>query len=200
MNEKIVYSEIPGVVLYKNVVDHSYCDFIINKFTNEGMNMRAGWESSQQSYGQVHEGIEQRFISWNTPQEIREYLWTYVTSVAGIPRSYIEAGDIYRYDEGQFFDLHVDYPIDPKKIKYYEKGGDRKYTAIFYLNDDYEGGELDFPILGFSVRPSKGDMIVLEYDYEDEQINQSSIHESTPITKGHKWICATFIANGPRVE
>lgn len=43
-------------------------------------------------------------------------------------------------------------------------------------------------------------MFYFEYDYEDEAINQSTIHEAMPITKGEKWIAAFFISNGPRVE
>jgi|APGre2960657373_1045057.scaffolds.fasta_scaffold07368_5 prolyl 4-hydroxylase len=198
--KEVVYSEMPRVTVYEDVVDHEFCDYIINKFTKAGMNPRAGWESYQQSDGQVHEGIEQRNISWDTPQEIREFFWAIITRVTGVPRTHIEAGDIYRYDEGQFFDLHVDYPLEPKKINYYTNGGDRKHTAIFYLNDNFEGGEFYFPILGFSIKPKKGSMAWIEYDYPDESINQSSVHESTIITKGEKWICATFIANGPRVE
>jgi len=43
-------------------------------------------------------------------------------------------------------------------------------------------------------------MAFLEYDYLDESINKSSIHESTTITKGTKWICATFISNGLAIK
>jgi prolyl 4-hydroxylase len=196
----VVYSELPRVVMYEDVLDDSYCDMVIKKYTEEGMNPRAGYESYQQSDGQVHEGIEQRFISWNTPQEIKDFLWAKMSELTGVPLSHIEAGDIYRYEEGQFFALHHDFPYNPKRIAYYEKGGDRKHTAIFYFNDDYEGGLLSFPVLGFDIKPKKGSMLFLEYDYPDETINTSGIHESTKIIKGTKWICATFIASGPRVE
>jgi prolyl 4-hydroxylase len=198
--KEVIVLDMPRIVVYEDIIDHEYCDSIVKKYTEEGMNPRAGWESYQQSDGQVHEGIEQRNISWNTPEEIKEYLWSKITEATGVPRSHIEAGDIYRYDEGQFFALHHDYPYNPTRINYYANGGDRKHTAIFYLNDGYEGGILDFPKLGVHVVPKKGSMCFLEYDYADEAINESTIHESTPITKGTKWICATFIANGPRVE
>jgi len=48
---------------------------------------------------------------------------------------------------------HVD-NADPK-IKSYGA----KYSAIFYLNDDYEGGEIEFPNLNFSYKPVKGSLV-----------------------------------------
>jgi hypothetical protein len=39
-----------------------------------------------------------------------------------------------------------------------------------------------------------------EYDYPDETVNESTIHESLPVTLGQKWIAAFFMSNGPRVE
>ncbi len=34
------------------------------------------------------------------------------------------------------------------------------FTAIIYLNDDYEGGELNFPSLELSIKPIKGSLII----------------------------------------
>ncbi len=192
----VVHCEMPRIVTYEEVLTDEFCEDIIKRFTEAGMNPNAGYESAQQSDGQVHPGIEQRSISWNTPHEIRMQFWKKIEEVAGIPVDWIEAGDIYRYDNSQFFALHVDYPLNPDRINYYKNGGDRRFTAIFYLNDGYEGGDLDFPELGFTIKCKKRSMTLLEYDYEDEAINASSIHESTPLTSGEKWICANFISNG----
>ena len=194
--KEVVHCELPRIVTYEEVLTDEFCDNIVKQFTESGMNPEAGKESAEQSDGQVHPGIEQRNISWDTPMEIRMQFWKKIEEVAGIPVDWIEAGDIYRYDESQFFALHVDYPINPDRITYYSNGGDRRFTAIFYLNDEYEGGELDFPELGFTIKCKKRSMTLLEYDYEDEAINESSIHESTAITSGEKWICANFISNG----
>lgn len=34
------------------------------------------------------------------------------------------------------------------------------FTAIMYLNDNYEGGELNFPTLNISIKPKKGSLII----------------------------------------
>ena len=36
----------------------------------------------------------------------------------------------------------------------------RDYSGIFYLNDQYEGGEIYFPKLDFEVKPKKGSLII----------------------------------------
>jgi prolyl 4-hydroxylase len=112
----------------------------------------------------------------------------------------VEAGDIYFYQAGQYFGLHHDFPYDPKVVPYYSKGGDRKATAIFWFNDDYEGGRCTWPELGVTVEPKKGGVMYFEYDYPDEAVNMSTIHESLPVTSGNKWIAAFFMSNGPRAE
>lgn len=37
--------------------------------------------------------------------------------------------------------------------------GGRLSTLILYLNDDFKGGQTDFPELGISVEPTAGDAI-----------------------------------------
>jgi|TARA_X000000950_G_scaffold249247_1_gene308965 prolyl 4-hydroxylase len=198
--ENILYLDHPWISVYTDVIDNETCDKFVNKYTELGMNPNAGLESREQTYGQITEEVEQRSISWDTSSEDRQFFRDKICEVLKIPDSYIEAGDIYRYDTGQYFGLHHDFPYTPEDIAYYAKGGDRKATAIFWLNDGYDGGECKFPELGVCVTPEKGGMMYFEYDYEDEKINKMTIHEGMPITKGAKWIAAFFIANGPRVE
>lgn len=196
----ILYLEYPWISVYTDVLTDKFCNDFILKYNKLGMNPNAGIESREQTKGQITEEVEKRSISWDTPEEDRNFFKNKLAETIGIPVSHIEAGDIYRYETGQYFGLHHDFPYTPEEIAYYEKGGDRKGTAIFWLNDDYEGGECVFPKLDVSVKPVKGGLLYFEYDYPEEKINQLTIHEALPITKGNKWIAAFFVANGPKVE
>jgi len=198
--DHILYLEYPWISVYTDVLTDKFCDNFISKYEELGMNPNAGIESREQTNGQITEEVEKRSISWDTPEEDRNFFKNKLAETIGIPVSHIEAGDIYRYETGQYFGLHHDFPYTPEEIAYYEKGGDRKGTAIFWLNDDYEGGECVFPKLDVSVKPVKGGLLYFEYDYPEEKINQLTIHEALPITKGNKWIAAFFVANGPKVE
>lgn len=198
--EHILYLDNPWISVYTDVLDDKTCDYFVNKYSEQGMNPNAGLESREQTKGQITEEVEKRAISWNTSEKDRNFFIKTLSETIGIPMSHIEAGDIYRYDEGQYFGLHHDFPYTPEEIAYYEKGGDRKATAIFWLNDGYTGGECVFPKLDVSVKPRKGGLLYFEYDYPDESINKLTIHEALPITSGNKWIAAFFVANGPKVE
>ena len=197
--EKVLL-EMPRISVFTDVLTDEEAAYYVDKYTKVGMNPDAGLESREQTYGQITEEVEQRSISWDTSPEDREFFKKRLSETVGFPIENIEAVDIYRYSPGQYFGLHHDFPYTPEDIAYYSKGGDRKATGIFWLTSGYTGGECDFPELGVTVEPVKNGMFYFEYDYEDEAINQSTIHEAMPITEGEKWIAAFFIANGPRVE
>ncbi len=199
MFEEIKYLEYPRISVFRNVLSPDECQRFIKKYEN-AMNPNAGLESREQTYGQITEEVEQRSISEQTADEDRHFFKEKICEMIGVPMSHIEAGDIYRYDTNQYFGLHHDFPYDPRTIPYYKNGGDRKATAIFWLNEGYEGGRCTWPELSVTVEPELGGVMYFEYDYPDETVNRSTIHESLPVTKGVKWIAAFFLANGPRVE
>lgn len=199
MFEEIKYLEYPKISVFKNVLTPAECNAIIEKYERT-MNPNAGIESREQTYGQITEEIEQRSISENTDPLDREFFKHKIVKMLGVPITHIEAGDIYRYNTNQYFGLHHDFPYEPKTIPYYKYGGDRKATAIFWLNEGYDGGRCTWPELGITVEPELGGCMYFEYDYPDESVNMSTIHESMPVTKGVKWIAAFFLANGPRVN
>ena len=58
----------------------------------------------------------------------------------------------YSYNEGDWFDLHIDANDDQSM---------QRYLAIFwYLNDVEEGGETDFPMQGMGIKPKQGSVVM----------------------------------------
>jgi predicted 2-oxoglutarate/Fe(II)-dependent dioxygenase YbiX len=68
----------------------------------------------------------------------------------------------------------------------------RDWTMIWYLNDDYEGGKLDFCRLGITFNPKAGDMIIFPSYAEFE-------HAVTPVTRGVRKCLVTWIETDRRV-
>ena len=67
-------------------------------------------------------------------------------------------------------------------------GGQRVLTALAYLNDVDEGGETDFPDVGVSIRPSKGDAVIFHNCVEGtSDIHPKALHGGSPVIKGEKW-------------
>jgi predicted 2-oxoglutarate/Fe(II)-dependent dioxygenase YbiX len=61
-----------------------------------------------------------------------------------------------------------------------------------YLNDDYEGGELDFVKVGYSHKGKTGDGIFFASMREGKP-DRKSLHAAKPITRGEKYILSQWI-------
>jgi predicted 2-oxoglutarate/Fe(II)-dependent dioxygenase YbiX len=62
----------------------------------------------------------------------------------------------------------------------------RAVSAICYLNDDYEGGELEFPNFGIKIKPEAGMLMLFPSNYAYR-------HIAHPITKGTKYSLVTWL-------
>lgn len=194
----VTYLDIPSIVVFENALPVEICNAIITKHKRDTMNPSSGTESRRESFAQVTELVEQRGISLGMDPRHYDIIASTIVKYAEIPFDHIEACDIYNYETGQFLDLHHDYPYDPRQINYYKHGGDRVGSGVFYLNDDFEGGETNFPKLGVSVKPKAGSFLYFKQCY-DEETNWSTIHESKIISEGIKWVSACFFSDRPRV-
>jgi len=111
-----------------------------------------------------------------------------------------EPVNVLHYDPGQKFDKHYDY-IDPTVSHFatdLEQRGQRTATALVYLNDAYEGGETDFPEIGYSFKGDLGDLLVFFNVTEDGQPDPRTLHAGTPPTSGEKWVLSQWIRDKPQ--
>lgn len=197
--KEVVFYQKPNITVFYDVIPHDICDAIVGKHKKDGMNPISGKQSRQESYAQVTERVEDRGISLGIDPYHYDYLATQIVKYSRIPYQHIEAIDIYNYEVGQYLDLHHDYCYFPRHINYYRHGGDRVGTGIFFLNDDFEGGETYFPKFDVRIKPVKGAYLYFRQGYLDEQVNWNTIHESTLVTRGTKWISSCFFSDRPRV-
>lgn len=63
---------------------------------------------------------------------------------------------ILRQPPGEHMQAHVD-PIDDVG-----NGSTREYAAVIYLNDDYDGGEINYVNLGISIKPAAGSLVIFK--------------------------------------
>ena len=62
----------------------------------------------------------------------------------------------------------------------------RDVSFLFYLNDQYGGGELEFYDLGLTIKPKKGMMIAFP-SYKD------FAHKVHPVTWGHRYTLVSWV-------
>jgi len=87
----------------------------------------------------------------------------------------------YRYTQGQYFKWHSDGPFirSPREVSL--------FTAMVYLNEDFEGGTTDFQF-GPTVRPQRGMLLLFEH---------SLVHQGAPVRSGCKYVLRTDVMYRP---
>ena len=86
----------------------------------------------------------------------------------------------YRYEPGQYFAPHSDGSFRR------DNGEESRLTVLFYLNDDFEGGETAFTEL--VVQPEKGMALVFRHEL---------IHEGRTVTSGAKYVLRSDVMFNP---
>jgi predicted 2-oxoglutarate/Fe(II)-dependent dioxygenase YbiX len=87
-----------------------------------------------------------------------------------------EGYGLLRYEGGQEYKPHYD-------------GGTptgRAISAVCYLNNDYEGGEIEFPYFNVKIKPLPGMLILFPSNF-------AYAHRAHPVTKGTKYAMVTWI-------
>lgn len=71
--------------------------------------------------------------------------------------------------DNEYFSLHISKYVDGGGIGSHRDASiseeDGNYTAVIYLNDEYDNGELGFPDLNIEIKPLSGDMLIFPGSY-----------------------------------
>lgn len=118
-----------------------------------------------------------------------------LAAITGAPLLGLELTAVLHYTEGQRYAPHVDY-FDVTLPGYTEEvanNGQRALTFLVYLNDDYEGGQTEFPILDARFRGSKGDALFFWNIDPLGAIDPRTLHAGLPPVRGEKWLMSQWI-------
>jgi prolyl 4-hydroxylase len=70
---------------------------------------------------------------------------------------------------------------------------------LLYLNDDYDGGELEFPHVKIRHRGKTGDAVYFAHVDGNNVPDRMSLHAALPITRNEKFILSQWIHDRPFV-
>jgi prolyl 4-hydroxylase len=116
-----------------------------------------------------------------------------IAKATGTQASWGEPLNILTYAPGQQYKPHHD-----------GTGADnvsvRTLTALIWLNDQFEGGETDFPKINVRVRGAVGDMLVFKNVRENGEFDERMIHAGLPVTQGVKWMASRWIRSEPYLK
>ena len=110
----------------------------------------------------------------------------------------MEATAVLHYTVGQEFHPHYDF-LDEKQpgpAKNIAERGQRILTFLLSLNDDYEGGETQFPNLARRYRGRKGNALFFWNVEPDGRPDHRVLHAGLAPTRGEKWMLSQWV-RGP---
>ena len=88
--------------------------------------------------------------------------------------------------------LHNDGEQYNNETEKWEKIMDRDISYLFYLNEEFGGGEIEFPQLGLTIKPKKGMMIAFPSYHEFS-------HQVHPVTWGNRYAIVTWMATEKKI-
>jgi hypothetical protein len=123
-----------------------------------------------------------------------------IAAATGVPVAAMEPPRVFHYALGQDIKPHYD-RLNDGIGDYARSGykGDRIATFLLYLNDDFDGGELDFPLVGQRFKGKTGDAIYFAHVDEVGAPDKKSLHAGLPIRRGEKYVLSQWIHDRPLV-
>lgn len=124
-----------------------------------------------------------------------------VVDLVGINPRFMETVQGQRYEVGQEFKPHHDFFHSGQS--YYgevtEKGGQRTWTAMLFLNRPDEGGCTGFPNARVDAVPETGTLVVWNNMAPDGRPNPASLHHGMPVEAGLKYVLTKWFRERPLI-
>ena len=146
---------------------------------------------------------------WGVPRSPDDpWLARRVAELIDVPLSHAEALQVVKYGAGGEYKPHFDaFPLDAARgrraaVRGRTYAGQRRVTAILYLNDVEKGGGTAFHSetpAEFVVRPRRGSLFVFYNCFEDStDRHPMSLHAGLPVAPGGtKWIANIWWRSSP---
>lgn len=122
-----------------------------------------------------------------------------MASTIGLPSHLFEPTMLLHYAPGQQFAPHFDF-LDAEKpglAADIQRRGQRIATFLTYLNEDYGGGETDFPRVPYRFRGQTGDALMFANVDPSGAPDQRTLHAGLPPTYGEKWLLSQWVRDRP---
>ena len=113
-----------------------------------------------------------------------------ISGLLGIPLDRGEPLQGQRYAPGQEFRAHTDTfnPGGYDFLVHTERGGQRSWTAMIYLNEPEDGGATRFKMIGKTIQAETGKLLTWNNLLPDGTPNPATLHQGMKVRRGTKYI------------
>lgn len=188
LDNKIIYyenliSDVNKFIESFEFVEEEYCNFF---------SPWKDWYSSDNNslYGKFRSGSFSASLNYSHPESRTFFIAKTIKSLIDTcVKDYCEKTNnpsghmpdyfsINKYNTNAYMGPHVDTEDRTNKHK-------PSISMVFYINDDYEGGEIEFPNQSIKIKPSAGSLIIFP-SY------QPYMHDPKPTKSGLKYMIPLF--------
>jgi len=181
------------VTVIPNCIPNELVQYFLSLRTEDTSPATVGYSDNQKP------NLDYRVTNWialppettqNTTQSIENLYNNRLIHTYRQTINHIEPPQFLYYNEGGKYELHNDSEdfVNGKLKRVFE----RDVTVLIYLNDDYEGGELEFPDWSCKFKPKAGTMIAFPSYIEFS-------HRVHPVTSGKRYNLVSWICTNDRI-
>lgn len=192
------YSSDTGFMVkeIKGVLTASECKDLIKFAEAKGMFQSQVWGDEKDKENKLDETSRKSRQAWigDAEHRVAAKMATVSERLTGISKDHQEQLQVAVYDPKGMFVDHFDACVGNVEncAKMNRGAGQRRATLLVYLNDDFEGGETEFPEIGAKIKPEIGKGILFWSTREDESLIEQSKHRGNAVVSGRKWIATKW--------
>lgn len=192
--DREILSEVPRVRTMRGFASPQVCAWLIAR-SREKLAPAMVWDES--GVGRIdpsrsNRAVELQFTGMDV---VTALVRTRISQATRLPEPVFEAPQVMHYRPGQEFKPHHDFldPSSPGEARDIAARGQRIATFLISLNDDYEGGETEFPRCGISWRGRTGDALFFGNVLPGGVPDPLTLHAGRPPASGEKWLFSQWI-------
>ncbi len=196
--QSVTVSENPRIVAVTDVAGADFCEWVIarsrSKLAPAPTGDRRTGERDIYSSERTNSHCDFRGAEADL---VLAALRARIAVLTGTRLDGFESIHVFHYGVGQEFRPHLDATLDSSAADYpvrYAAGHQRVLTFLLALNDDFDGGETDFPMIGMRWKGRRGRGLFFWNVAADGAIDRSAVHAGRPVTRGEKWMLSQWIA------
>jgi prolyl 4-hydroxylase len=195
--ERRAICEAPRIRVVENFVPLAVCDWLMARGAGR-------YQRSMMFDGQASNVLDSRTCSdfkfdILDADVVMQIVRERIAAITTLPTVAFEPPQIFHYALGEEIKAHYD-ALRLGDQGYGQRGtykGDRIATFLLYLNDDYDGGELEFPRVKVRHKGRAGDGIYFAHVDANGVPDRLSLHAALPITRNEKFILSQWIHDRP---
>lgn len=180
-----IVSRDPYIALYPGLFSAAECKYLAVLATPWLEKARVSVEGDETHFERVRDA-DSSAIAHLTEDLVVQRINRCIAAATDTKPEWGEPLNVLRYKPGQQFRPHHD-------GRGSGDGPMRIMTALIWLNEQFDGGETDFPSLNIRVRGGVGDMLVFRNVHDDGSQDDRLIHAGLPVSRGVKWMASRWI-------